>query len=56
MEVIVGDFGLPENLQIISSESSRSILITYKRHKFCGTSTDFVSYIEFLLWGSCFYL
>jgi len=52
MEFIIADFGLQENLQIIYSESLRSIFITYKR----GTSYDFVSYFEFLLRGSCFYL
>ena len=34
MEVTVADFGLPEYLQIISNESLRSILITYKRYIF----------------------
>jgi hypothetical protein len=38
MEVIVAYLGLPEYLQIISNKSLRSILITYKRHIFYGTS------------------
>jgi len=42
MEVVT-EFGLPEYLQIIYNKSLRSILITYKCHRFYGKSYNFVS-------------